>query len=149
MKILLFFTLLVAIIAGGCIPGNRRIRKAGRKITRARQLAPELFSNDTVIIHDTITIERFRVDTNTTIIYHDSVTVLNNERVVLRYYYDTLRQEIHHEVECKEITKEIETRFITEKIRPLTFFEKLDGFVVYMVGLLMLAFFYIWMKSER
>ena len=122
------FVFLCVFFTYGCIslhiPGNRKKRKASRKIERARQLAPELFSNDTVFIRDTIVIERTRIDTSTKIVFHDSVTVVNNDRVVLKYFYDTLRHEIHHNVECKEITKPIETRFIQEKMRTLSWFER-------------------------
>lgn len=131
--ILLFAVLLLAGCVSVRIPGNRKKRKAVRKIERARQLAPELFSNDTVVIRDTVVIERFTIDTSTTVVFHDSITVVNNDRVVLKYYYDTLRQEIHHNVQCKEITQPIETRFVTEKFRTLNWLEENLGWVIWVI----------------
>ena len=136
MKILIF--IFAALMISGCLPGNRKKRKAARKIERARQLAPELFSNDTVFVFDTVVIERHRIDTTTTVVFHDSVTVVNNERVVLKYFYDTLRHEIIHDIECKEIIKPIETRFITEKVRNLNFFERYSGaWIPIFIGILL------------
>lgn len=74
-----------------------------RRLGRLLKKHPELVK--TTIVHDTITIEKVVHDTITKIVRHDSVTVVNNERVKLKYFYDTVRQEIHHEVECKEIIK--------------------------------------------
>ena len=74
-----------------------------RRLSRLLKKHPELVK--TTIVHDTITIEKVVHDTITKIVRHDSVMVINNDRVKLQYFYDTVRQEIHHEVECKEITK--------------------------------------------
>jgi hypothetical protein len=57
---------------------------------------------DTITVVMVDTVERFVVDTIHTVSFHDTVTVVNNERVKLKYFYDTTRQEIWHDVECKE-----------------------------------------------
>lgn len=74
-----------------------------RRLSKLLKKHPELIT--TTIVHDTITIERVVHDTITKFIVHDSVTVVNNERVRLQYFYDTVKKEIYHEVECKEITQ--------------------------------------------
>tara|TARA_R100000501_G_C2581443_1_gene84569 strand:- start:122 stop:475 length:354 start_codon:yes stop_codon:yes gene_type:complete len=61
---------------------------------------PQLTQVDTIVVIDTVIVENYNYDTTTIIKTHDTTTVINNERVILRYFYDTLRQEIYHEVEC-------------------------------------------------
>lgn len=53
-----------------------------------------IYSIDTVIIldYDTTVLNK--------IIKHDSTIVVNNEKVYLKYFYDTLKETIIHEVEC-------------------------------------------------
>lgn len=62
----------------------------------------------TVVIHDTI--PKYVHDTVTIIEYHDTVQVINNERVRLEYFYDTLTKEIYHDVECKETEYHFKTK---------------------------------------
>jgi len=91
--------LIILIFLVSCSPQNR----LNRKVKRAENYAYKhgLIIQDTIRIVDTVLIDNYIHDTTATIIMHDSVTVVNNEKVVLRYFYDTLRQEIYHEVECK------------------------------------------------
>lgn len=106
---------LLVIIIGLLISGCSATKMAKRKIRKAKRLDPELFVPDTIKIHDTIIVESFHYDTITKVVYHDSVTVVDNEKVYLKYFYDTLRQEIHHEVECKEQEVIYEKEIIREK----------------------------------
>ena len=71
-----------------------------RRMNRLIKNYPELTQTDTIRIIDTVIVENYNYDTTTIIKIHDTTTVVNNERVILRYFYDTLRQEIYHEVEC-------------------------------------------------
>lgn len=143
----LFLVVLTGFILSGCIIGlndrkTRRKRRANRKIERAQELAPGLFSLDTVLIRDTVVIERFTHDTTTTVVFHDSTIIVNNERVFARYFYDTLRQEIHHEIECKEIIKPTETRVISPTVRSLTFWEQYGNFPVWvLIGVVVVLVF--------
>ena len=57
-------------------------------------------SIDTIIVRDTIIIDNYDTTITSNIIRHDSVTVINNEKIYLKYFYDTLRQTIIHEIEC-------------------------------------------------
>lgn len=87
----------------GCTPEKR--------LNRLLRKNPHLVT--TTIVHDTIIIEKVVHDTITKIVFNDSVTVINNERVKLKYFYDTLRQEIHHDVECKEVPVVYEKKIVT------------------------------------
>lgn len=109
-----------------CLPSKeaRKRNRALRKVERARKLSPETFKADTVFFIDTIFVESHTTDTITEIITHDTVTVVNNEKVFLRYYYDTTRLEIWHEVECKSDTVVVTNEVIIEKIVPLSLMER-------------------------
>ena len=63
---------------------------------------PELLETkiDTIVVRDTIVIENYDTTVLSKLIKSDSTIVIDNSKVFLKYYYDTLRQEIHHQVEC-------------------------------------------------
>ncbi len=80
------------------------------------RLDPARFKNDTIIIRDTVIIKSVEVDTVTNIVYHDTIKVIDNSKVVLKYFYDSTTHEIWHEVECKGDTVFIENEIIVEKV---------------------------------
>lgn len=136
--------LIIAVLLSGCVfmkGGNAKKRRATRKIERACRIAPEVCQMDTVVVHDTIVVERVQVDTVTNIVFHDTTVIVNNERVMARYFYDTTRMEIHHQIECKEIHKPIETRVVVEKWKPLNWFERNSGNITWLlIAALIVAF---------
>lgn len=91
--------ILICIILISCSPQNR----LNRKVKRAENYAYKhgLVIKDTIKVIDTVVVESYIHDTTSTFYIHDSTIVVNNEKVFLRYFYDTLRQEIYHEVECR------------------------------------------------
>ena len=93
--------------------------RVNRLVKKAEKIANQydLLIQDTIIIIDTVIIENYKRDTLTTFIYNDSVTVINNERVSLRYFYDTLTREIYHEIECKGDTLIRETIITRDRIK--------------------------------
>lgn len=80
-----------------------------KQLQRLIKKNPELLQLDTIRIIDTVIIQSYNYDTLTTFVFSDTTTVINNEKVILKYFYDTLRQEIHHYVECvgDTITQEV------------------------------------------
>ena len=100
------YLLIILVFFSACIPPKevRRHRRAMRKVEKARYISPSSFSLDTIIIHDTIVINKVEHDTTTKIIYHDSTIIVNNERVFAKYYYDTIRETIRFQMECKTDT---------------------------------------------
>ena len=87
-----------------------------KRLNRLVRKYPQLTQLDTIRIIDTIVIDNYNYDTVETVNYHDTTIIVNNERIEARYFYDTLRQEIFHEITCKSdtITK---NRFIpVEKV---------------------------------
>ena len=87
-----------------------------KRLNRLVRKYPQLTQLDTIRIIDTIVIDNFNYDTIETVNYHDTTIIVNNERIEARYFYDTLRQEIYHEITCKSDTI-IHNRFIpVEKV---------------------------------
>jgi hypothetical protein len=91
--------ILILIFLTSCNPQNR----LNRKVRRAENYAYKhgLVIKDTIKVVDTVVINNYRIDTLNTFTRHDSTVVFNTDKVYLKYFYDTLRQEIYHEVECK------------------------------------------------
>jgi hypothetical protein len=91
--------ILICIILISCSPQNR----LNRKVKRAENYAYKhgLVIKDTIKVLDTVVVESYIHDTTATFYTSDSITVIDNSRVLLKYFYDTLRQEIYHEVECR------------------------------------------------
>tara|TARA_R110000868_G_scaffold164303_2_gene396774 strand:- start:317 stop:742 length:426 start_codon:yes stop_codon:yes gene_type:complete len=91
--------LLILIFLTSCNPQN----SLNRKVRRAENYAYKhgLVIKDTIKVIDTVVINNYRIDTLNTFTRHDSTVVFNTDKVYLKYFYDTLRQEIYHEVECR------------------------------------------------
>ena len=130
--------LILCIFLISCNPQNR----LNRKVRRAENYAYKhgLVIKDTIKVVDTVIVENYIHDTTATIIKQDSVTIINNEKVFLRYYYDTLRQEIYHEVECRGDTIIREVLVPVDKIKVI---EKDNRFNIILIVLLAALFFVI------
>jgi len=125
-----FQIILIALVLVGCSPQER----LNRLITRY----PDLSQRDTLVIRDTIVIETHNQDTITLLEFHDTTTVINNERVVLKYFYDTLREVIHQEVKCLGDTVYTEKLVTVEKavFRELSWWDKYKEFIY--IGLVLM-----------
>ena len=130
--------LLILIFLTSCNPQNR----LNRKVKRAENYAYKhgLVIKDTIKVVDTVIVENYIHDTTATFYRHDSITVVNNEKVFLRYFYDTLRQEIYHEVECKGDTIIREVLVPVDKIKVI---EKDNRYMIILIVLLSALFFVI------
>ena len=84
--------LILLLIA--CSPQKRLNRLISKYPHLTETKIDTIYSIDTVIIldYDTTVVNN--------IIKQRTDTVIYNEKVFLKYFYDTLRQEIIHEVEC-------------------------------------------------
>lgn len=135
----------------GCFMVSKDLRKKKRalkKIERAKKLAPELFTADTVLIIDTVFTEEVKHDTITKIQYHDSTIIVNNDRVFAKYYYDTLRQEIFHEIQCKSDTVIFNKQIEVEKFRSLTMWENTKLNLPYLLLILSLIIFLLYNRGK-
>ena len=134
--------LLILIFLTSCNPQNR----LNRKVKRAENYAYKhgLVIKDTIKVIDTVIVDNYIHDTTATFYRHDSITVVNNEKVFLRYFYDTLRQEIYHEIECKGDTIIREVFIPVDKIKVI---EKDSRFNIILIVLLAALFFVILRKN--
>ena len=132
--------ILISLIAG-CSPQKR--------LNRLLTKYPILTEKDTIVVRDTIMIEKYVYDTTTVLEFHDTTTVINNERVILKYFHDTLTKEIHHYVECKEDTVYVEKLVPIEKavFRELSWWEKYREFIY--IGLVLLGVYMIIKKIGK
>ena len=128
VKIAVLFLLLCFLFS--CTPQ--------RRLNRLLTNHPELLEKDTIVVKDTVVVQNYNYDTTTIIRLHDTTTVFNNERVVLKYFYDTLREVIHHEVKCLGDTVYIETLVPIEKaaFRELSWWDKYKEFIY--IGLVLM-----------
>ena len=126
--------ILICLIVG-CSPQKR--------LNRLLTKYPNLTEQDTIVVRDTIMVERYIHDTTTVLEFHDTTTVINNERVILKYFHDTLTKEIHHYVECKGDTVYMEKLVPIEKavFRELSWWDKYKEFLyigLILIGVLMI-----------
>ena len=134
--------ILILIFLVSCNPQNR----LNRKVKRAENYAYKhgLVIKDTIKVIDTVVIESYRIDTISTFTRHDSTVVFNTDKVYLKYFYDTLRQEIYHEVECKGDTLIREILVPVDKIKVI---EKDNRFTIILIVILAALFFVILRKN--
>lgn len=136
MKTLIIILLILTI---SCSPQKR--------INRIVKNHPDLLVKDTIRVIDTLIIQSIHYDTTTKFIEHKTVEVINNDKVRLQYYFDTITKEINHYVECKgdTIIREIQVPY--DKISVTT----RKGFVWFdwlLVGVLISLLTFTYLKSK-
>jgi len=121
------FFLIILLIS--CTPQKR--------LNRLIEKHPALVQLDTIIIRDTVIVESYAHDTTTIFQFHDSTTVINNEKVILKYFYDTLTREIHHEYTCLGDTIIQEKIVQVEKVvyKELSWWEKYETLIYIILAL--------------
>jgi len=129
--------LLLCIFFISCSPQNR----LNRKVKRAENYAYKhgLVIKDTIKVVDTVIIESYIHDTTATFYTSDSITVIDNSRVLLKYFYDTLRQEIYHEVECKGDTIVREVLVPVDKIKVIEKDNRVNIIIIALIAALFLV----------
>ena len=97
---------------------------------------------DTIYSIDTVIILDYDTTVVNNIIKQRTDTVIYNEKVFLKYFYDTLRQEIIHEVECfgDTVIKEKIIPYKVEKVvyKQLTWWQQYKHLII-IFALLILA----------
>ena len=122
--------IIIIILLISCTPQKR--------LNRLVRNHPYLSKIDTIKIVDTIVVPNYEYDTIETVTYHDTTIIVNNEKIEARYYYDTLRKEIWHEITCKNdtIIKDRYIPFETVTIQEQTLWEKYGSMAI--IGLIVL-----------
>jgi hypothetical protein len=133
--------ILVVCLLVACSPQKR--------LNRLIDKHPNLIQLDTIKIVDTIVIESYNYDTITTFKYSDTTIIINTEKVLARYYYDTLRQEIWHEIECKNDTIYYEKLVPIEKVvyKELSWWEKYQTLIY--IGLILFVALIIYKRLTK
>ena len=136
-----FIQIILVFLLISCSPQKR----LNRLITKY----PQLTELDTIIVRDTVVVENYNYDTTTIIRLHDTTMVVNNERVVLKYFYDTLRETIYHDVECIGDTVYTEKLITVEKavFRELSWWEKYKEFIY--IGLVLILVLFVLKKIGK
>lgn len=115
-----------------------------KKLNRLINKYPYLVETkiDTIYSIDTVIILDYDTTVVNNIIKQRTDTVIYNEKVFLKYFYDTLRQEIIHEVECfgDTIIKEKIIPYKVEKVvyKELTWWQQYKHLIL-VFALLILA----------
>lgn len=99
--------IILILLLTQCTP-QQRIQRIAKKYN--------LSLIDSIIVRDTVIIQTYKIDTTTIIKHNHTTEVINNDRVRLQYFYDTLTREIWHEVECKGDTVYLEKVVYFDKI---------------------------------
>ena len=97
-----------------------------RRFTRLIDKYPHLLTTDTLIIHDTVKVEVPKVVHDTLISQHfftqitRDTLVLQKERLTVKIFHDTIKQNVYIRGECDTITVE---KIVERKI-PIKYYEK-------------------------
>jgi hypothetical protein len=124
-----------------------------KRLQRLIKNNPELITQDTlqVKIQDTIIIERYIHDTISQFFYNDTIKIIDNSKVVVRYYVDSVTKIIYADAEVKQDTifYETEVPVIVEKvvIKELTLWEKHSIWIIPVIILMLIAIIFQLIKK--
>ena len=136
----LFTCVLTAFILFGCNPCKR----ASKLLTRH----PKCLSVDSVEIHDTITVDGVQHDTLFKLSEVHDTLVIKKDRLTIKHYYDHKTDSVYIDGECEEEiiyrTRKVPVTVTVEK--PVTFFDKLKGWIFWLLVLVGLYYGYNFIK---
>ena len=127
---------LAVILLVACTPQKR--------MNRLIKKFPNLVQLDTIRIVDTVIVPTIEHDTTTIFKVSTHDTVINSEKVFLKYFYDTLTREIHHEYICFGDTIIQEKIVQVEKViyKELDWWEKYQSLIYIGLALFVLSIIY-------
>tara|TARA_Y100000813_G_scaffold82098_1_gene58155 strand:- start:51 stop:488 length:438 start_codon:yes stop_codon:yes gene_type:complete len=127
---------LTVVLLFSCSPQKR--------LNRLVKKHPSLVELDTIKIIDTVITPTIQHDTTTVFKVSTHDTVINNEKVFLKYFYDTLTREIHHEYICFGDTIIQEKIIPIEKIvyKEINWWEKYQSLIyIFLIGFVLLVIY--------
>ena len=103
-----------------------------RRMNRLIKNYPELTQTDTIVVIDTVIIERYDTTVINNIIRQDSVTIINNERIKIKYFYDTITEKIEHFITLPSDSVFTETFIPVEKVifKEISWWEKYGTLII-------------------
>ena len=127
---------LTVILLVACTPQKR--------MNRLIKKFPNLVQLDTIRIVDTVIVPTIEHDTTTIFKVSTHDTIVNSEKVFLKYFYDTLTREIHHEFICFGDTIIQEKIVQVEKgiYKELDWWEKYQSLIYIGLALFVLSIIY-------
>ena len=115
-----------------------------KRLNRLVKKYPSLVELDTIRIIDTVITSTIQHDTTTIFKFHDTTTIVNTKKVFLKYFYDTLTREIHHEYICFGDTIIQEKIIPIEKIvyKEINWWEKYQSLIyIFLIGFVLLVIY--------
>jgi hypothetical protein len=115
-----------------------------KRLNRLVKKHPSLVELDTIKIIDTVITSTIQHDTTTVFKVSTHDTVINSEKVFLKYFYDTLTREIHHEYICFGDTIIQEKIIPIEKIvyKEINWWEKYQSLIyIFLIGFVLLVIY--------
>ena len=128
MKFWTYISIIALLIS--CSPQKR--------LNRIIKNNPQLLQRDTlkIVVRDTIIIESQTYDTITKFFHSDTIQVIDNSRITLKYYYDTIEKNIYHSVDYKTDTiffeKIVPVEVERVVIKELTWWQKNNQWIIFL-----------------
>ena len=133
---------IVQILAIGLLFSCSPQKRMNRLIKKFPHLTETTI--DTIEIIDTFVVEKYSGDTTLIFKYHD--TIVNNEKIFIKHFYDTLTREIHYKYICRgdTIIQEKIVQVEVEKVvyKELTWWEQYQTIIYVLLGLFVLLVVY-------
>lgn len=144
MKFWTYISIIALLIS--CSPQKR--------LNRIIKNNPQLLQRDTlkIVVRDTIIIESQTYDTITKFFHSDTIQVIDNSRITLKYYYDTIEKNIYHSVDYKTDTiffeKIVPVEVERVVIKELTWWQKNNQWIIFLGIIFILSLIYQKIKKN-
>lgn len=144
MRFWTYISIIALLI--GCSPQKR--------LNRIVKNNPQLLQRDTlkIVVRDTIIIESQTYDTITKFFHSDTIQVIDNSRITLKYFYDTIEKNIYHSLDYKTDTiffeKIVPIEVERVVIKELTWWQKNNQWIIFLGIIFILSLIYQKIKKN-
>jgi hypothetical protein len=125
-----------------------------KRLNRIVKNNPQLLKIDTlkIVVRDTIIIESQTYDTITKFFHSDTIQVIDNSRITLKYFYDTIEKNIYHSVDYKTDTiffeKIVPVEIERVVIKELNWWQKNNQWIIFLGIIFILSLIYQKIKKN-
>ena len=125
-----------------------------KRLNRIVKNNPHILQKDTIqiVVRDTIIIQSQTYDTITKFFHSDTIQVIDNSRITLKYYYDTIEKNIYHSVDYKTDTiffeKIVPVEVERVVIKELTWWQKNNQWIIFLGIIFILSLIYQKIKKN-
>ena len=140
-----YLSLILLVLLSSCFSNKptRKHKRALRMVARAKNVSPAAFAVDTVHFYDTIVKQEYRFDTVHSFVKHDTVVVHDTEKYTVKYFYDTITDNLSHEIIEKTDTIYIDVPLPVPKLVELSLYQQYKNKAGWLVLIIILAFILI------